>query len=339
MSGTLVVSLCALSLLAGAQTTTGVSRAGSGVKPPKVLHRVEPVYTQEARLARIQGIVLVEFVVNEDGRTQDIIVLSGMGRGLDEQARRAVSQWEFRPGTKDGAPVKVAMTEELVFRFRRGYFDWGAEKRRTEFNVAMRHLGQRDPQRQQALSTIQRLAGKNYPPAQYRYAKLLEAGNGFPRDLEKARVLLEKSAAKNYAPSIYDTGRMYLDGRRVAQDEGKGREMIRVAAIRGSTQAQFFLGAAYEAGNQYPQNDDSARQYFKMCATAGQLQCQYRLGRSLLAREGRQERDYVQGIAWLELASAQGSSQATALLILERPKMSPDQIARADELREGLLPR
>ena len=78
---------------------------------------------------------------------------------------------------------------------------------------------------------MQRLAGKNYAPAQYRYAKLLEAGNGFPRDFEKARVLL-KSAAKNYPPSIYDVGRMYLDGRRVAKDEEKGREMIRVAAIR-----------------------------------------------------------------------------------------------------------
>jgi TonB family protein len=339
MSRAPIVGLCAMSLLAGAQSTSGVYRAGSGVSAPKVLHRVEPSYTPEARIARIQGIVLLEFVVNEDGRAQDITVLSGIGRGLDEQARRAVSQWEFRPGTKDGKPVKVAITEELVFRFRRGYLDWGAEKRRTEFNVAMRHLGQRDSQRQQALSTIQRLATKNYVPAQYRYAKLLEAGNGFPRDLEKARVLLEKSAAKNYAPSIYDVGRMYLDGRRVAKDEEKGREMIRVAAIRGSTQAQFFLGSAYEAGAQYPQNHDSARQYFKMCATAGLLQCQYRMGRSLLAREGRQERDYVQGIAWLELAAAQGSTQAVALLDAERPKMSEDQIARADEVREGLMRR
>jgi TonB family protein len=339
MRCTPVLSLCAFALLAGAQTTTDVYRAGSGVKAPKIVRRVQPSYTQEARLARVQGIVLVEFVVDEDGRAEDIAVLSGLGRGLDEQAIRAVSQWEFRPGTKEGQPVKVEMTEEIVFRARRGYFDWGAEKRRTQFNVAMRHLGQRDPQRQEALNTVQRLAAKNYPPAQYRYAKLLETANGFPRDLGKAGLLLEKSAAKNYAPSIFDVGRMYLDGRRVVKDEEKGREMIRVAAIRGSTQAQFFLGSAYEAGVYYPKNDDSARQFFKMCATAGQLQCQFRMGRSLLAREGRQERDYVQGIAWLELASAQGSGQATALLILERPKMSEDQIARVDELREGLTRR
>jgi periplasmic protein TonB len=43
-------------------------------------------------------------------------VQRSLGLGLDEKAIEAVKQWKFKPGYKDGQPVKVAATIEVNFR-------------------------------------------------------------------------------------------------------------------------------------------------------------------------------------------------------------------------------
>jgi TonB family protein len=333
----LAILWIAAAALSGATETY---RTGPGVKPPKVVHRVEAAYSTEARAARIQGIVLLEFVVSREGRATNVTVASPLGYGLDQRARAAVEAWEFRPATRGGEPVEVAGSAEILFRFRRGFFDWGAEQKRMRFNVAIRSLQQRDPQRRAAaIETIQDLARKKYPPAVYRLAKMLEAGNGVTRDLSRSRDLLQQAAKKNYPPAVFETGRMYLEGRGLPLDEEKGRQMIRAAAVRGSVQAQYFLGAAYESGSGYPQSDTSARQFFRICATQGQIQCQYRLGKLLLSRPDRSERDYIQGVAWLELAAANGAGQAEALLQATRGNLSEPQIAQVEDLKLSLVRR
>jgi hypothetical protein len=239
---------------------------------------------------------------------------------------------------RDGQPVEAAGAAEILFRYRRGFFDWRSEQNRMRFNVAVRALQQRDPARRaSAIETIQTLARKTYPPAVYRLGKMHEAGNGVARDANRARELLRQAAKKNYAPAVFETGRMLLEGRGAPRDEERGRQMIRAAAVRGSVQAQYFLGAAYEAGNGYPQSGASARQYFRICATQGQIQCQYRLGRLLLEPSGRSERDYLQGMAWLELAAAGGAGGAQALLDAERNRLTEPQAARIQDLKISLL--
>jgi len=48
---------------------------------------------------------------------QDIKVTRPLGSGLDENAIDAVAQWRFRPGTKDGKPVAVAIDVEVMFQY------------------------------------------------------------------------------------------------------------------------------------------------------------------------------------------------------------------------------
>jgi len=55
-------------------------------------------------------------VIGAYGVAHESHVLRGVGLGLDENALEAISQWQFKPATKDGQPVPVAATIEVNFR-------------------------------------------------------------------------------------------------------------------------------------------------------------------------------------------------------------------------------
>ncbi len=100
----------------GPGSGNSVYQAGrGGVTAPVPIRRVEPEYSEEARKARAMGSVLVLVEVGPDGRVHNIRIARGFGLGLDEKAVEAVSQWMFRPGTKDGRPVTVAAQIEVAF--------------------------------------------------------------------------------------------------------------------------------------------------------------------------------------------------------------------------------
>jgi TonB family protein len=93
----------------------GVYRVGSGVSPPRLTHRVDLDYSDEALKARLVGVVLLSVVVGTDGKARDLQVVRGLGLGLDEKAIKAVSKWQFEPGVKDGQPVNVVAQIETNF--------------------------------------------------------------------------------------------------------------------------------------------------------------------------------------------------------------------------------
>jgi TonB family protein len=104
----------------GTTTTTtagaGAYRPGGGVTNPVALSKPEPEYSEEAQKAKWQGAVLLSLVVDATGKPTNIKVVRSLGLGLDEKAIEAVQQWQFRPGTKDGAPVPVQAQIEVTFR-------------------------------------------------------------------------------------------------------------------------------------------------------------------------------------------------------------------------------
>ena len=91
-------------------------RVGGGVTAPSLLFKVEPEYSEEARSAKLQGTVLLKLVIDTDGLAKNIQVLKSQGMGLDEQAVIAITQWKFKPGTKDGAPIPVLAQIEINFK-------------------------------------------------------------------------------------------------------------------------------------------------------------------------------------------------------------------------------
>jgi len=88
-----------------------------GLKKPVVIAQPLAPYTEDARRARIEGIVLLEADINKDGSVGLCRVLRGLGYGLDESAVRTVTNtWRFRPGTLNGAPVNFRVRLEISFR-------------------------------------------------------------------------------------------------------------------------------------------------------------------------------------------------------------------------------
>ena len=95
---------------------SSVFRVGGGVKPPSLLFKAEPEYSEEARAAKYSGTALLKVVVDIDGKAKDIEVVNALGLGLDEQAVLAIKLWRFKPGEKDGVPVPVQATIEVNFK-------------------------------------------------------------------------------------------------------------------------------------------------------------------------------------------------------------------------------
>jgi TonB family protein len=101
----------------GGESFNGVFRGGiGGVTDPKLLVKVEPEYSDEARKAKYQGTVQLYVEVDASGRAQNIKVLHSLGLGLDEKAMDAVAKWKFRPGTKNGKAVTVMALIDVSFR-------------------------------------------------------------------------------------------------------------------------------------------------------------------------------------------------------------------------------
>jgi TonB family protein len=91
-------------------------RVSGDVKAPALINRVEPIYPEEARKARIMGIVIVQATIGEDGAVKNVEVLKPLPFGLDQAAVDAVKQWTFKPATLDGKPVAVLFNLTINFK-------------------------------------------------------------------------------------------------------------------------------------------------------------------------------------------------------------------------------
>ena len=74
-------------------------------------------YPAEAKAAKVQGRVTLQYTVTEDGSVKDVAVLRGINEQLDAEAVRVVSSSpKWNPGKRDGKPVPVTYTFPVIFR-------------------------------------------------------------------------------------------------------------------------------------------------------------------------------------------------------------------------------
>ena len=89
-------------------------RAGPGVREPKKIVDVTPVYPPIALKARVEGAVILEAVINERGEIERVKVLRSQPL-LDDAAVDAVRRWRYTPTLLSGIPVGVLMTITVNF--------------------------------------------------------------------------------------------------------------------------------------------------------------------------------------------------------------------------------
>ncbi len=112
----------ATALRAAATDATAPEEAGhaytvkEGAKPPRVRWAPDPMYSDMAQKAKLQGVTVLTVVVSPQGLPVTIEISRPLGMGLDEEAVQAVQEWKFAPGTKDGQPVAVCINVEAQFR-------------------------------------------------------------------------------------------------------------------------------------------------------------------------------------------------------------------------------
>lgn len=96
----------------------GPIMVGGDVLPPEKVSAPEPQYTEIARKARIQGVVIVQAIIDKSGTVTNVKVLKGLPMGLDQSAVDAIKRWKFKPATLNGKPVAVYYNLTVNFRLQ-----------------------------------------------------------------------------------------------------------------------------------------------------------------------------------------------------------------------------
>lgn len=113
-------------------------RVGGDVKPPQKVKDAPPIYPIEAKLFGIEGIVIPETSIREDGSVGEIRVLRSI-RLLDWGAAATVQQWRYEPTLLNGEPTPIVMTVTINYSLGKAS---SAVRREGEALLADLHEGE-----------------------------------------------------------------------------------------------------------------------------------------------------------------------------------------------------
>ena len=86
---------------------------------PVAVAQIQPTHPRELLKARVEGQVVLLFVVDEQGRVEAPRVENSSRPEFEKPALEAVLKWKFKPGTKEGAPVKTYIRQPIRFSIAR----------------------------------------------------------------------------------------------------------------------------------------------------------------------------------------------------------------------------
>ena len=98
------------------------NQPGADLSAPEAITKVDPIYPQDLMQDHVEGTVVLRAIIRSDGTVAEVRVLDGVDERLNENARKALEQWRFRPGTKDGVPIDIEAVVRVPFKVRRSPF-------------------------------------------------------------------------------------------------------------------------------------------------------------------------------------------------------------------------
>ena len=114
-------------------TTESINEQPRDTKPPlffdldqipttsvRYKSRVEPVYPEEARLAKMGGEVVIHLIVDEKGMPKDIKSITNIGYGLEAVAIESIQKTTFYPAMQGKRPVRKKIEITMTFLYEKG---------------------------------------------------------------------------------------------------------------------------------------------------------------------------------------------------------------------------
>jgi TonB family protein len=92
------------------------------ISTPEAVVKVDPVYPASMIRDRVEGTVILYAIIRSDGSVASVRILEGFDSRLDDNARTALEQWRFRPGTRNGVPIDVEAVVRVPFRVPKSTF-------------------------------------------------------------------------------------------------------------------------------------------------------------------------------------------------------------------------
>jgi len=89
-------------------------RVGGNIRPPNKIKDLAPSYPNIAKQARVQGVVILEAIIDPAGNVTNVRVLRSIPL-LDKAAVEAVKQWKYEPTMLNNVPVPIVMTVTVNF--------------------------------------------------------------------------------------------------------------------------------------------------------------------------------------------------------------------------------
>ncbi|WP_394693966.1 peptidoglycan-binding protein [Hyphobacterium sp.] len=120
-----------------------------------------------------------------------------------------------------------------------------------------------------AAALIRRAAEQNVPAAQYRYAKLLERGEGVDQDLAAARQWTRRAADAGHRRAMHNLGVKYATGSGGEENLEEAFRWFEEAALRGLTDSQYNLAVLFQQGQGTEQSPGDAYAWFSIAAAGG----------------------------------------------------------------------
>src|SRR5215469_8402932 len=97
-----------------AQQAASSSEVPASVAAGQIVKKVDPEYPKLARMARVEGVVMLKATISPEGRVTNVIVISGQPL-LIPAALDAVKQWQYQPFVVDGQAATVKTTIQVPF--------------------------------------------------------------------------------------------------------------------------------------------------------------------------------------------------------------------------------